>query len=341
MTKRINRAIELLEQDQPIYYTGPHSGHVLTYEQGLKDSQTWADYINVGMEHGCFDMTGLDNYIRGLIDGGPTKSGHRTPPVIVELPVEGTEENIIKYNAWQIRQILARGVHGLLLCTAESADAVRAYVEASRYPTNMNGVGKGLSRGTRGVGSENTASPVWGVDRDEYLQKADPWPLNPDGEILLGLKIETVRGLNHCEQIFTVPGIGWAEMGPGDMHMSMGLIRDGHDHEEVEKARKRVNTACEKNGVKFLGGVHGGDDKVGALKINQRDLVSYAYQKKVMIVSISSFFMSIYFKPGVSYLSASSFLDSSFRNSEQILNKGVSLSLGSFNPAESVTIFIT
>ena len=130
----------------------------------------------------------------------------------------------------------------------------------------MNGVGEGLSRGTRGVGSENTASPVWGVDRDEYLQKADPWPLNPDGEILLGLKIETVRGLNHCEQIFTVPGIGWAEMGPGDMHMSMGLIRDGHDHEEVEKARKRVNTACEKNGVKFLGGVHGGDDKVGALK---------------------------------------------------------------------------
>ena len=83
MTKRINRAIELLEQDQPIYYTGPHSGHVLTYEQGLKDSQTWADYINVGMEHGCFDMTGLDNYIRGLIDGGPTKSGHRTPPILL------------------------------------------------------------------------------------------------------------------------------------------------------------------------------------------------------------------------------------------------------------------
>ena len=72
--------------------------------------------------------------------------------------------------------------------------------------------------------------------------------------------------MNHCEQIFTVPGIGWAEMGPGDMHMSMGLIRDGHDHEEVEKARKRVNAACEKNGVKFLGGVHGGEDKVGALK---------------------------------------------------------------------------
>ena len=56
----------------------------------------------------------------------------------------------------------------------------------------MTGGGQGLSRGRRGGGSENTASPGWGVDRDEYLKKADRWPLNPDGEILLGLKIETV-----------------------------------------------------------------------------------------------------------------------------------------------------
>ena len=34
---------------------------VLTYEQGRKDAKTWADYINVGMEHGAFDMTGLEN----------------------------------------------------------------------------------------------------------------------------------------------------------------------------------------------------------------------------------------------------------------------------------------
>ncbi len=90
MAQRINRAIELLEQDQPIYYTGAHSGHVLTWEQGREDAQTWADYINVGMEHGSFNMTGLDAYMQGLVDGGPTASGHRTPAVIVETPVEGT-----------------------------------------------------------------------------------------------------------------------------------------------------------------------------------------------------------------------------------------------------------
>ena len=31
MDKRISRCVELLEQDQAIYYDGPHSGHVLTH----------------------------------------------------------------------------------------------------------------------------------------------------------------------------------------------------------------------------------------------------------------------------------------------------------------------
>ena len=92
MATRINRAIELLAQDQPIYYSGGHTGHVLTREQGRKDAHIWSDYINVGMEHGAFDMTGLAEYMAGLVEGGPTNSGHRTPAVIVEAPVNGTDE---------------------------------------------------------------------------------------------------------------------------------------------------------------------------------------------------------------------------------------------------------
>ena len=40
-TKHINRAIELLEQGQPIYYTGSHSGTTGTFEQGKQDAQTY------------------------------------------------------------------------------------------------------------------------------------------------------------------------------------------------------------------------------------------------------------------------------------------------------------
>src|SRR5215471_13301120 len=137
MATRINRAIEQLEQDQAIYYVGGHTGHVLTYDQGRADAHTWADYINVGMEHGSFDLGGLAGYMRGLVDGGPAPSGHRTPTVIIEAPVNGTDEANVRYNAWQFRQILARGVHGILLCQAESAAAVRAFVESCRFPHQL------------------------------------------------------------------------------------------------------------------------------------------------------------------------------------------------------------
>ena len=256
MAKRINRAIELLEQNQTIYYDGGHTGHVLTYEQGLKDAHIWADYINVGMEHGSFDMAGLDQYIQGLIDGGPTKSGHRTPAVIIETPVEGSSEEIIRFNAWQFRMILARGVHGILLCQAETPDAVRAFIESCRYPINMTGVGRGLERGTRGTGSQPTSAPVWGVDPDTYVDKAEPWPLNPEGELLLGVKIETVRALSNCELSLAVPGLGFAEWGPGDLHMSFGIKRDPSKPMDPRllEARDRVKAACEANNLAFLEG---------------------------------------------------------------------------------------
>ena len=257
MTKRINRVIELFEDDQPVYYTGLHSfdRDYLTYEQGKKDASIWADYINIGMEHGAFDMGGLEAYMDGLVDGGPTPSGHVTPTVIVELPVQGESADIIRYNAWQIRQILARGVHGILLCEATTPDAVAAFVESCRYKINEIGVGFGLKDGTRGVGSEFKAKEKWGLsDDNDYRSKADPWPLNPNGEILLGLKIETLAGLNNCEQILSVPGIGFAEMGPGDMSMSMKIKRvpGSPPDPRIKEASAREKKACDKNGIKFL-----------------------------------------------------------------------------------------
>ena len=254
-TGRVNRAIELLANDQPIYYTGAHAGHVLTHAQGMEDAGTWADYINVGMEHGAFDMTGLDQYLDGLVDGGPMRSGHRTPTVIVEAPVEGVSEEIVRYNAWQFRQILGRGAHGILLCQAESAVAVRAFVESCRYPVNDIGVGSALGKGRRGVGSESVCATMWGVDSDTYVERADPWPLNQKGELLLGLKIESVEALPHIEEILAVPGLGFAEMGPGDLSMSLGYPRQPDPWPEIMwETHHRVKAACHENGVAFLDG---------------------------------------------------------------------------------------
>jgi 4-hydroxy-2-oxoheptanedioate aldolase len=198
-------------------------------------------------------MTGLDAYMRGLVDGGPTRSGHRMPTVIVEAPVEGTSGEIVRFNAWQFRQILARGVHGILLCQAESADAVRAFVEACRYPINQIGVGEGLGKGGRGVGSEPSAAPIWGVDRDTYLRLAEPWPLNPEGELLLGVKIESAAAIPYIEEILSVPGLGFAEMGPGDLSLSLGYLHVPNPFPpEMQEVRHRVRSACLAHGIAFL-----------------------------------------------------------------------------------------
>jgi 4-hydroxy-2-oxoheptanedioate aldolase len=253
---RVNKAIELLEQGQPVYYVGSHTGASLMYETGRDMAGTFADYINIGMEHGSFDMAGLDRFMHGLLDAGPTRSGHRTPAVIVEVPVNGTSEEVVRANAWQFRQILAKGVHGVLLCHAETPEAVRAFVESCRYPFQKLEVGQGLGEGTRGSAGQISAAPVWGISEDEYLDRADPWPLNPSGELLLGLKIENRRALANAELTTRVPGIAFAEWGPGDMAMSFGykkLMRDPYPA-ELQEARDRVFAACKSAGLFFLDG---------------------------------------------------------------------------------------
>src|SRR6184192_4821784 len=171
---RINRAIELLAGGQPIYYTGSHEGTDGSFEQGVKDAQTWADYISYDMEHAPFDVKGLALYMQGLAKGGPTKSGHRTPAVIVNVPVNGTDENTVRANAWMFQQVLATGVHGVLLCHADTPGAVKAFVEAVRFPANG---------GRRGVHGNPTAARIWGITPDEYAEKGDAWPLSPNGEL--------------------------------------------------------------------------------------------------------------------------------------------------------------
>ena len=252
-SKRINRAVELLEQGQPIYYTGSHDGTEGGFEAGVKDAQTYADYISYDMEHAPFDVKGLQAYMRGLAKGGPTRSGHRTPAVIVNVPVTGTDAATIRANAWMFTQVLATGVHGIMLCHADDPGAVAAFVEAVRFPNHMQGVGHGINEGRRGAHGTPNASQIWGISQDEYVQKADVWPLNPEGELLLGLKLEDKYALANAEVNTKVPGIGFAEWGPGDMSLSLG-VRQGRGPmpAPMQAARARVFAATKAAKIFFL-----------------------------------------------------------------------------------------
>lgn len=256
--RRVNRAIELLEDGQAIYYTGGHGG----YEEGVRMAGTPYDYINYEMEHGSLDFTALRSFMRGLVEGGPTRSGHRTPAVVATLPVLGIDEMHMRANFWVVQQTLLCGVHGILLCHARDPEAIKWMVRAARYP-NAQPVVPELGEGLLGNGSQGYPSEIWGVSREDYMRKAEPWPLNPEGEFLLGLKIEDKHALANAEKVAAVPGIGFAEWGPGDMGLSLGLP-DGHGpnrslHPEMRAARSRVLNACKANKIPFLNTIREND----------------------------------------------------------------------------------
>jgi 4-hydroxy-2-oxoheptanedioate aldolase len=250
---RINKCIELLEQGQPVFATGAQE---LSYDAGRKMALTSADMIEVEFEHHPFDTVGLREFMRGLRDGGPTPSGHLTPTVVCTLPSNCISPEEVRYNAWQSRHVLTTGVHGILHTHARSAEAVRWFVATCRYPFQTLGRDQGIPEGLRGAGGQVQAAAVWGIEAHDYVKRADPWPMNPAGELLLGLKIEDRHPLMDSDAIAAVPGIAFAEWGPGDMAMSHGDSNpEGHDPPfppHMDAARNTVKASLDRAGVAFL-----------------------------------------------------------------------------------------
>jgi 4-hydroxy-2-oxoheptanedioate aldolase len=254
---RINQAIELLESGQPVYYDYGRGG----YAEGKAAARTWADILMYDMEGAAMDFTRLREFMRGLVDGGPTASGHRTPAVIVTLPVYGLDETTVLANHWMIQQALACGVHGLHLCHARNPEAVAAFVRACRYEINRQGAGANLGEGLRMFGAHDFAAKIWGVSAKDYYARADAWPLNPRGELMLGVKIEDHVGLAHAEAIAATPGLCFAEWGPRDTSYASGHLDVAFDYgrkpgvvppPELVAAADRVIRAAKANHLHIL-----------------------------------------------------------------------------------------
>ncbi len=251
--KRVNKCVELIESGQPIYYGVGKGG----YEEGLKAAQTWSDYLVYNMEHAPLDFTKLREFMKGLVDGGPTLSGHRTPAVIVSLPILGTDTISFMGGSWMVQQALAQGVHGIHLARARDPEAVKKYVQVCRYPIHEQEIDI-IGKGFRGWGSHKFAAWVWGVSEQEYLQKADVWPLNPNGELMLGVKLEDPIALSNAERTLATPGLCFAEHGPRDYGFYLGNTEGRADPPvpaEVQSAGDTVLALCKINGLYFLDNV--------------------------------------------------------------------------------------
>jgi 4-hydroxy-2-oxoheptanedioate aldolase len=73
------------------------------------------------------------------------------------------------------------------------------------------------------------------------------WPLNPDGDLLAVVMIESVEGLKNLDAIATVPGVGALFLGAGsDLSRSIGVPSSSP---ELEAAFQQVLKACKAHKV--------------------------------------------------------------------------------------------
>lgn len=236
---RLNRVIERTEKGDVAF--GIFSAN-LSPRTGAAVASSNLDFVIIDLEHSPYDVSRLEGYMLGMIDKRQIlQKGNLQPNVVpvVRVPSAGREQLL-----FVIKQVLDLGVYGILVPHIDTAADALAAVRAVRFP-QMRDAPDFKPEGVRGVGYGWPAR-YWGLTGAEYAQRADVWPLDPKGEMLLWLMIETGSAIANIEAIARTPGVSGLFVGPSDLAFSLGLP---FDHPEVEAAIQKVLRAAKEAGV--------------------------------------------------------------------------------------------
>ena len=219
---------------------------VSTYDLSLENARSLAradiDYVYVDMEHGPMDFTALHTFLLGMIDKQAiAESGSLRQPVtpLVRIAPYGRETS-----AWAVKQALDIGLMGIIFPSIETPEQALAAVRAMRYPQRRDSAHP-EPPGLRGSGP-GIATWFWGLSGADYTRRADLWPLNPGGDLVALMMIESAAGVKNAAAIAAVPGVTGFYVGPSDLSNSLGLPRDAP---EVEEAIQAIVDACVANDI--------------------------------------------------------------------------------------------
>ena len=225
---------------------GERAYGVSTYDLSLENARALAradiDYVYVDMEHGPMDFAALRGFLLGMIDKQAiADSGsvfQRVTP-LARIPPYGRDSS-----GWVVKQALDIGLMGLIFPSIETPEQALAAVRSMRYPQRRD------SRypeplGLRGVGTQ-LATWFWGLPVADYVRHADLWPLNPQGDLVAFMMVETAAGVRNVDAIARVPGVTGILIGPSDLSNSLGVARD---EPEVEAAIETIAGACRTHNV--------------------------------------------------------------------------------------------
>ncbi|OFW20886.1 MAG: hypothetical protein A3H97_10340 [Acidobacteria bacterium RIFCSPLOWO2_02_FULL_65_29] len=230
----LNPVIAKLAEGRTAY--GLNTGD-LSLVNARETARAPVDFVYVDMEHNPLDFPALHLFLMGMSDKGLVlKKGNLQPNVALfaRFPPEADQSQ------WVVKQALDIGLHGVIFNGVDRAEQALIAVKSMRYP-QLKGSKYYEPNGVRGSGPAN-ATWIWGISGAEYDRHADLWPLNPEGDLLAMLMIESVEGLDNVDAIASTPGVGALFVGAGsDLTRAMG-VRPGSP--EVEAGFQRVLRAC-------------------------------------------------------------------------------------------------
>ena len=235
----LNPVIAKLVEGKTVY--GLNTGDLsLAYAREV--ARAPVDFVYADLEHNPLDFPALHMFLLGMTDRGMVlRKGNLQPSVALfaRFPPEADESQ------WVVKQALDIGLHGVIFNGVDTPEQALFAVRTMRYP-QMRDAKYHEPNGIRGSGPGN-ATWIWGLSGEEYERHADVWPLNPDGDLLATMMIESVEGLKNLDKIAAVPGVGALFPGAGgDLSRSLGVRQNTP---EVEDAFQQILRACKTHKV--------------------------------------------------------------------------------------------
>ncbi len=225
----------------------------------------------IDMEHGPYLVDQLQTRLAGMKEDGSTRP---EPTPIVRIPIEGSQDP-----QFAVKQVLDSGAFGIVFPRVETADQARRAITSMRYPPQRGAAARPEPRGRRGYGP-GRAARYWGFTVPEYLERADVWPLNPDGELFAMIMIESGAAVENIDEILQVPGIGAVFIGTSDLGMALGVGPPSPANApEAEAAVQTVFAACRRHNV-ICAYVLGRDDQETRISQGARMFLGGSYPSR-------------------------------------------------------------
>src|SRR5687767_3560634 len=126
-----------------------------------------------------------DTFLRYIEEIKKAGGSVRTHPFAAKIGIwHRNPENV---DAAIVRQLNA-GHSSVSMEYVESAQEVRDVIKAMRFVS---------AGGTRPETGLENAAAYWGLPVDQYRQKADVWPINKNGELIISVIIESLEGIKN------------------------------------------------------------------------------------------------------------------------------------------------